>query len=357
MSTISEVAIAAVLTTVLAGSAPAFAQPSVDPHAYLRAVDAYVDAGDMAKALAPLQKWSGSNFEDAIRALIVTKDTDAIKAAAVFQLELGATMMATSGPAASSHLTLGETLLRGLLLPESEHNRAWNQEVRALTATWCGVAASAFLSLAEIARAQVWIRKAVSLAPRSAHLRTLEGSAIEIGAGVDDPDRWPVSQRRRVEQRYRMRLVQADRWYALAMQLDASFAPAHIRSGRVRFLLGDVDSARELIERGQSLASDPTHHYLAALFLGALLERQNDVAGARRSYERALQIAPLSQTATVALAHLESRHGSPHRAEALVRSFTAATTEDPDWWTYRNGGLDLAGLGALRKLVRKGRVD
>ncbi len=91
----------------------------------------------------------------------------------------------------------------------------------------------------------------------------------------------------------------------------------------------------------------------AALFLGAIKERQQDFAGAREAYTQAFAIAPRSQTVIVALAHLDLMLGRPDRAQAFARAFAAAPRDDHAWWEYRNGGLDHDGLAALRARVRK----
>ena len=89
------------------------------------------------------------------------------------------------------------------------------------------------------------------------------------------------------------------------------------------------------------------------MFLGAFLQEQKDLAGARAQFERALKISPRSQNAIVALAYVEMLSGRPDKAQALARSFTGTPNSDEGWWAYKNGTLDAAGLQWLRARVRK----
>jgi Flp pilus assembly protein TadD len=107
------------------------------------------------------------------------------------------------------------------------------------------------------------------------------------------------------------------------------------------------------LERGLALATKPDDIYLASLFLGAIEERREDFAAARKFYERALASSPRSQTVVIALAHLDLIAGRPDRAQALARAFAESPGDDHLWWAYRNGGIDHDGLAALRARVRR----
>ena len=136
------------------------------------------------------------------------------------------------------------------------------------------------------------------------------------------------------------------------MRYDEHYSRALTRLGRVLHLTNRLAEARTFLERGVAEAMLPADQYLAAMFMGALQLQQDDIAGARASYERALAITPASQTAVVALGHLEVMAGRPDRAQLLARRF-AETPPEP-WWGYKDGLFDMSGLHGLRaRVVRR----
>jgi tetratricopeptide (TPR) repeat protein len=221
-------------------------------------------------------------------------------------------------------------------------------------ATWHGVAGSAFLSVNDIDRARPYLSKAVKITPGSAALLTLQGTADEIeGAGYNAEELESlVMKRRAVMQRTRL-LVSAEELYRRALSADPAYPLALIRLGRVEFLFGKMKAAATSLEKGSAVARDPSHRYLAAMFMGALLQEQKDLAGARERFERALELAPQSQNALVALAYVELISGRPDHSQTLARGFLGTPNSDEAWWAVKNGTLDHAGLKWLRQRVRK----
>ena len=83
----------------------------------------------------------------------------------------------------------------------------------------------------------------------------------------------------------------------------------------MEFLFKNLKAAALSLQKGSAAARDPSHRYLAAMFMGAFRRKQKDLAGARAEFERALEIAPQSQNAVVALAYVELMSGRPDRAK------------------------------------------
>jgi len=347
-----------ILYACVVAGAPVQASQSaaVNPQAYVHAIEAYTTGHPLTETVMTLQSWTRKDFEAVVDRLILARNVAQLEAAALLELEVGLGMMSVSPERAQIHFELGEKMLRSLTPtpPELRENPKRVEELHRLLSTWFGVAGSGYLWVTDISRATPWIRKALQLAPQSSTLKTLEGSAHEIDAAGFNPDRaQTLSQKARAGFDRAGRLQMAHDSFRDAVAADPLNAAAHIRLGRILFLLEKMTPAREEIERGEALATNPADAYLAALFLGGIQERQKDLAGARDSYTRALSFAPQSQTAIIALAHLELMAGRPDRAQTLARSFAAAPAEDPAWWAYRNGGLDLDGLESLRSRIRK----
>jgi tetratricopeptide (TPR) repeat protein len=322
--------------------------------AYADAVDQYRTGRPLAEAVVSLQEWTRKDFEAAVDRLILARNISQLEASAVFELEIGLGVMSVSPQGAQIHFELGEKMLRSLAPTPAElrldPGRA--EALRAFSSTWLGVAGSGYLWITDTRRASPWIQKALRLAPRSPVLKTMEGAAHEIDAAGFDP-RVPLAGPGKggaYLQTWRKMDLALDA-FRDAIAADPQNAHAHIRLGRVLFLLDKLTEARAAAERGLSLATKKDDIYLASLFLGAIQERQNEPIAARESYTRALTIAPRSQTVIIALAHLDLISGRPDRAQALARVFAAAPADDHAWWAYKNGGLDFDGLESLRARV------
>jgi tetratricopeptide (TPR) repeat protein len=217
---------------------------------------------------------------------------------------------------------------------------------------WLSVAGSVFLSIRDPQHAIPYLREALDLAPKSAHVLTVIGSAEEVdGSGWNADDWSTLSQRERNVRERVVRLGRAEKAYRDALRIDPAYALASIRLGRVLQLNGKLNEARQAMDRGLKDSRGPFSEYVGSLFLGSLLVQQKDLAGARRAYERALAIAPLSQPAVVGMAHVELMTGRPDRAQALAQDFAAKNGADT-WWAYKDGTLDLPGLAWLRDFLK-----
>jgi tetratricopeptide (TPR) repeat protein len=328
-------------------------QPNLE--AYAAAVRAYVSRGDLEGAVVPLQAFTSKHLDAAVARIIASSDPHLIEAASVFQLEVGIGAIVAFPTAASTHFRLGRILLDSLRPPQGERWGSLLLAFQTLRGTWFGVAASAFLSVNDVARARPWLSDALEMLPRSAPLRTLEGAAYDLEAAMANPDFYPDrKQKMRALLERRRRLALAVDAYREALRRDSEYLLAEIRLGRAQYLLEEYDASRVTLERAEPRAKTVQQRYLAALFLGAAYQVKGDLAAANNAYERALTAMPESQAAVVALSYLESITGRSGHARARVRAFAElAPDADRYWWAYTNGGIDETGLAWLRARVQR----
>ena len=151
----------------------------------------------------------------------------------------------------------------------------------------------------------------------------------------------------------RLRLLfQAQASYDRLVKDHPGFVRARVRLGRVLWMLEDMKGAELHLVRAHADARDPVQQYLSAMFLGAVYEHRRDVTSARTMYEQALAAAPKSQSAAVALGHLDVMAGRPDRAQARAESVLSRAPAADEWWAYKNGGVDWDAVNWLRQVVR-----
>jgi len=341
----------AILLVIAASTRPSHAQVTDAPQVYVSALDTYVKTGDVTAGVVPLLSWRPKDFEVAIDKLIASGDASRMRAATVFHLEIGVALVGLNLGSAKLHLDIGEDLLGKARRTYTSQQALKDHD--AFRAIWLAVAGSTYLSVKDIVRARLWLGEAHNLAPDSAHVMTVYGILDEVDAQGYNPDDWQTLVQRERNQRERIiRLGRAERSYRAALVIEPHYSIASARLGRILQLNGKLKEAREALDRARADAKGAFQEYVAALFLGAVQHEQKDVESARRSFEHALSIVPTSQTAVVALAHLELMAGRPDRAQALARNFAAKSASDT-WWAYKDGILDLAGLSWLRQRVRQ----
>jgi tetratricopeptide (TPR) repeat protein len=345
-----------VAIVVMAGGLSVRAQSPIE--SYRNAVATYVKTGEPAEAVGSLAGWNNDTLKAAVRDVIAGGDARQIEAAALFHLEIGVAIAGLSTSASVGYLELGTQLVDGLVPVNSDVRNglgpARAEEFARIRSTWLGVAGSAFLSVNDVVRARWFLAKAAKIKPNSAPILTLQGTADEIDGAVSNPDDVEsASMQRRVAQQRMRLLLSAKKLYQQALNADPTYPLAQIRLGRVEFLFKNMKAAAESLQKGSAAAREPSHRYVAAMFLGAFLQGQKDLAGARVQFERALEIAPMSQNAVVALAYVELISGRPDRAQALTRGYLGTPNSDDAWWGSKNGTLDYAGLKWLRLRIRK----
>ena len=351
--TLAGLVLAAGSLTIVSAQAP-----PANAEIYRRAVQTYVRIGNPAAAVKPLVGWSKADLDLVVADTIARANPEEMEAAAMLHLEIGVALAGISTPSSAGYLDMGSRLVDGLVPTNPDVRRNLNaqrvEEIATIRSTWLGVAGSAFLSVNDVVRARPLFTKALKITPKSAALLTLLGAADEIDGAINNPnDVESLAMQRRVTQQRTRLLLSAEQLYRQALTADPGYALAQIRLGRVEFLFKNMKAAAVSLKKGSDAAQDPSHRYLAAMFTGALLQEQKDLDGARVQFERALEIAPQSQNAIVALAYVELISGRPDHAQTLTRGYLGAPNSDEGWWAFKNGTLDHAGLNWLRKRVRK----
>ena len=106
----------------------------------------------------------------------------------------------------------------------------------------------------------------------------------------------------------------AEKWLRKAVSLNPNLVEARLRLGRVLYHIDHFPQALKELEQALADATGSNHPfaaYLAALFLGDLLERTGQLDEARTAYEKAIALHPEYQSAYLALGHLLVTAGKP----------------------------------------------
>jgi len=106
---------------------------------------------------------------------------------------------------------------------------------------------------------------------------------------------------------------------------------------RVRWYLGQDESARQTLEDALRRGGPPPLPYLGQLFLGQALERVGRATEAARAYEEALALEPQSQAAALALSHLRLSSGNAAGARRVLEQALAHAgrrAESDPYWIY-----------------------
>ncbi len=124
----------------------------------------------------------------------------------------------------------------------------------------------------------------------------------------------------------RLNYFEVARQYAdTAVGLDPHLPGVYTLQGKALQDLGDNPAA--IAAFGKALAADPDD-FEAHLTLGAILNVERDVPGARKHVERALQLEPSSALARFEMARIERAEG---HLDAAVRDMEKVAHERPDW--------------------------
>lgn len=107
---------------------------------------------------------------------------------------------------------------------------------------------------------------------------------------------------------------------------------------RVRGRPDDLTRARDLLQPLAQRSNDPRIRYLAALFLGRLMEDSGLLDDAEKLYRQAAETKPGAQTARLALAALLYVRGRGESMDEIINSVlnVAANADDP-WSLYKYG--------------------
>jgi len=147
----------------------------------------------------------------------------------------------------------------------------------------------------------------------------------------------------------------AERLYRRVLQLDAGWDEARLRLGRVLFDEGRSAEAADHLERVLAQSSEPRQRCLAALFLGALREREGRIDAAVELYSKAVTADPRSQTARVALSAALALTAQSAPARDAIGPLASRRVADrgytDPWSAYVLGKADKDRLSQLRNLV------
>ncbi len=192
----------------------------------------------------------------------------------------------------------------------------------------------------EVRLAPALVDRGLGRFPRQADLLLARGSFVETRLAFSRVDAsvasvvYPADAR----QRWRDELSEAETDLARAVQAAGPAGEAAVRLARVRLLKGQVEEARERLDR--VLAGDVpiAIRYLALLFRAAAAEESGSVEDATRDYRSAVDSFPSAQTPMLALARIADDRNQPADARAWIERALAsgAGTGDP-WRRYIQG--------------------
>jgi hypothetical protein len=113
---------------------------------------------------------------------------------------------------------------------------------------------------------------------------------------------------------------------------------ALVRSAFVQIRIRNPAKAVTLLYRVKDQPDDRDVTYWAYLFRGRACEDQDRVAEAAPAYRKALDVAPLAQSAGAALVALAARWGDPSGAATWAAALKAAPADTIDPWTHFSEG-------------------
>ena len=162
---------------------------------------------------------------------------------------------------------------------------------------------------------------------------------------------------RRIVERRRAWLGDAATWLGRAAVLEPGNDEVFLHLGRVRALR--FDDAEALSTLGAVLERTQSNDlaYLAAIFIGAVLDRQGRLDDAAAAYRAALERVPGGHAGRVGLADVLRRSGRLDEARGLLQALVTERSEgmqEPLWWyILEPPGMADARLAALRAEVRR----
>jgi tetratricopeptide (TPR) repeat protein len=177
-------------------------------------------------------------------------------------------------------------------------------------------------------------RAGLDLFPRDGPLLLTLGATLEERATLGvlpRPRSAPLFHRsdsrgRKAETR-ESRLKEAERVLAEAVAASPLLVEAHLRLGRVQWRLGKAEAARAALEQARRPTGPAPIRYLAHLYLGQVHLASGRQDDATREFREALEIAPQSQAAAVALSHALWSRGDAAGARAALAPALALAGE------------------------------
>ena len=124
-----------------------------------------------------------------------------------------------------------------------------------------------------------------------------------------------------------VRLDKAERWLRASVQSDGSNVMARLHLGRVQMMRRANDEALEMLRGVAESTADRATAYLAAMFTGALHEREGRLSEAALAYEQAIGRFAEGHSAYLALSGVLQRAGRGDESRAVL---VKLLTENPD---------------------------
>ena len=113
-------------------------------------------------------------------------------------------------------------------------------------------------------------------------------------------------------------------------KIDATAAEAFVRIGVMQFVVRDFAAALRAWERAQAIATEPAMKYIALLNAGRAFEALHRPADAMRAYQRALEVVPDAESATIALTSLQFMGADRDAAIATIDRVFNRRPTSPD---------------------------
>jgi len=188
------------------------------------------------------------------------------------------------------------------------------------------------------------------------HVLTSDAEAANVATELEATAFMTRSQQAGRERlRVREARERADKLYRRVLQLDPACDEARLRLGRVLFDEGRSGEAAGHLDQVLARSHEPRQLCLAALFLGAVREKDGKIDAAAQLYSQAVAADPRSQAARVALSAALAATGQSAAAQDAIGPLAARRTADAGyrdpWAEYVLGQADSDRLAQLRKLV------
>ena len=134
-----------------------------------------------------------------------------------------------------------------------------------------------------------------------------------------------------------VRLDNAEEWLRASLRNNPSNVMARLHLGRVQMMRRANDEALGLLREVLESTADPATAYLAAMFTGALHEREGRLAEATLAYRQAIERFGPGHSARVALSEVLQRAGRGEESRAVllgVLTDSSDTRREPWSWYF-----------------------